>query len=216
MTASSNEIMGSLIFRTAQDLNKNKKFMTAIKAYRYWPAIVDNGVFHLWHFPGTQQEISSVFQELGKDSINGSKLKYPAILSFQGVYEEHEFSQGVTLKRYNLAIVAPVLDTWTTQEREAQVYKLVLRAIEEEFIRQVESCEYLSTPIGNYPYASVYVPTTGNALNSATKSRYGDFLDAIELPNFTLKVLRNDCDAISNMIIEESKKVTDEIKSIIK
>lgn len=216
MTASSNEIMGSLIYRTSQALNKNQKFIDAIKKYRYWPAIVNDDKFHLWHFPGTQQEISQSFQELGKDSINGSKLKYPAILSFQGIYEEHEFTQGVTLKRYNLAIVAPVLSDWTTQQREEQVYKLVLRPIEEELIRQIESCEYLQTPVGRFPYVSAYIPTTGNALNSVMKVQYGDFIDAIEFPNFTLKALNSVCTTMSNKIIDESKKVTEEIKNLIK
>lgn len=214
MTASANEIMGSLIFRTSEALNKNEQFMDAIKEYLYWPSIVNDGKFHLWHFPGTQQEISQVFTSLGKDSINGSKLKYPAVLSFQGIYEEHEHSPGITLKRYNLAIVAPVLSGWTTQEREAQVYKLVLRPIEEELIRQIESCEYFHNPIGHFPYVSAYIPTTGHALNSVMKVQYGDFLDAIEFPNFTLKALNGICTAKSNKIIEESILVTDEIKNI--
>ena len=216
MTASSNEIMGSLIYRTSQALNKNKKFIDAIKEYHFWPTIVNNGKFNLWHFPGTQQEISQVFKSLGNNSIHGSKLKYPAILSFQGIYEEHEFTPGITLKRYNLAIVAPVSSEWTTQKREEQVYKLVLRPIEEELIRQIESSKYFHTPIGRFPYVSAYIPTTGNALNSVMKVQYGDFIDAIEFPNFTLKAMNNICTAMSNKIIEESIKVTDEIKNLIR
>lgn len=216
MIASSNEIMGSLIYRTSQALNKNRKFLNDIKGYRYWTSIVNDGKFHLWHFPGTMQEISQVFKVLGNDPINGHKLKFPAILSYQGVYEEHNFIQGITLKRYNLAIVAPVFSEWTTQKRESQVYKLVLRPIEEELIRQVEACEYLQTPVGKFPYVSAYIPTTGNALNSVMKMQYGDFIDAIEFPNFTLKAMSDICKATSNKIIEESEKVTDEIKNLIK
>lgn len=216
MIASSNEIMGSLIYRTSQALNKNRKFLNDIKGYRYWQSIVNDGKFHLWHFPGTMQEISQAFKSLSKDSINGSKLKYPAILSYQGVYEEHNFIQGITLKRYNLAIVAPVLSEWTTQKREEQVYKLVLRPIEEELIRQIEVCEYLQTPVGKFPYVSAYIPTTGNALNSVMKMQYGDFIDAIEFPNFTLKAMSEICTTTSNKIVEESEKVTDEIKNLIK
>lgn len=216
MTASSNEIMGSLVYRTTQALNKNRKFINDIKKYRFWSSLVNDDNLHLWHFPGTQQEISQVFQSLGNDSIIGSKLKFPAILSFQGIYEEHEFTQGITLKRYNLAIVSPVLSEWTTQEREAQVYKLVLRPIEDELIRQIESCEYLQTPVGSFPYVSSYIPTTGKALNSIMKVQYGDFIDAIEFPNFSLKAINDICTAMSNRVIEESKKVTDEIKNIIK
>lgn len=216
MRASSNDIMGSLIYRTSQALNKNKGFIADIKKYRFWPALVNNEKLHLWHFPGTQQEISQVFQSLGEDSINGSILKFPAIMSFQGVYEEHEYNPGITIKRYNLAIVAPVLSGWTTQEREAQVYKLVLRPIEDELIRQIESCEYFQTPVGRFPYVSAYIPTTGKALNSIMKIQYGDFIDAVEFPNFSLRSMNSICEAMSNKIIEESKKVTDEIKNLIK
>lgn len=216
MTATANEIIGCLVYRTTVELNKNTDFMTNIKKYSFWPSLVDNDTFHLWHFPGTQQEISQQFQTLGKDSMNGSKLKFPAILNFQGVFQEHNFSQGITQNRYNLAIVAPVADSWTTQQREARVYKLVLRPIEEEFIRQVEACELLHTPTGQFSYTSAYIPTTGKALNSIMKIQYGDYLDATELPNFTLKTTNDICDAKSDTIIQESKKVTDEIKNILK
>lgn len=216
MTASSNEIMGSLIFRTAQALNKNILFIEALKNYRFCDSIINDGTFHLWHFPGTQQEISQIFKTLGKDSINGHQLKFPAILSFQGIQEEHDFTPGITVKRYNLAIVSQVLQEWTTQEREEQAYKLVMRQIEEELIKQVSSCQYLHTPVGQFPYQSAYIPTTGNALNSVMQVQYGDFMDAIELPNFTLRTINGICTGMSDKIIEESKKVTDEIKNIVK
>lgn len=216
MRATSNEIIGSLVYRTSEALNRNREFMADIKKYRFYPALVNNGKFHLWHFPGTSEEISGVFKTLSGNTMHGSKLKFPAILNFQGVFEEHGFSEGVTLKRYNLAIVSPVLSEWTTQQREAEAYKLVLRPIEEEFIRQIASCGYFQTPVGKYPYMGVYIPTTGKALNSIMKIQYGDFMDAVELPNFSLKVLDGICTAKSGMIIEESKKVTDEIKNIIK
>jgi len=215
MIVTPNEIIGSLIYRTTQALNNNTRFIDDIKKYKFWPSLVNEDRLHLWHFPGTQQEVSQVFQTLGKDSMNGSKLKFPAILNFQGVVEEHKFTSGITLNRYNLAIVSPVLSDWTTQQREEQVYKLVLRPIEEELIRQIESCEYLSTPIGRFPYISSYIPTTGKALNSIMKIQYGDFMDAIEMPNFTLRVIDNVCASMSSKIIEESKKVTDEIKNLI-
>ena len=216
MKATSNEILGSLIYRTTQALNRNTQFIKGLEKYIFWPNLVNEGRFHLWHFPGTGQEISGVFQVLGENPIFGAKLKFPAILNFQSIVEEHGFMEGVTARRYNLAIISPVLSEWTTQEREAQVYKQVLRPIEDELINQIERCEYLQTPLGSFPYVSAYVPTTGNALNSVMKNRYGDFVDVIELPAFTLKTKNDICDAMSNKIIEESNKVTDEIKNIIK
>ena len=210
-----NEIIGSLVYRTCNALNDNASFMEAVKKYYYYPAIVNDDVFHLWHFPGTAQEISHVFQYLSKDTQIGSMLKFPAILNFQSVIEEHNAQQGLTILRYNLAIITPVLSEWTTQQREEQAYKLVLRPIEREFIRQVEDFKHFQRPTGDYSYTSLYIPTTGKALNSVMRIMYGDFIDAIEMPNLVIKVLKT-CDGMSDIIIEESKKVTDEILNLRK
>ena len=210
-----NEIIGSLVYRTNNALNNNASFLEKIKAYRYYPAITHDEKLHLWHFPGTNQEISQVFKTLSGNSLNGSELKFPAVINFQSVMQEHELFPGITVNRYNLAIIAPVLDTWTTQQREAQVYKLVLKPIEDELIRQIGMFRHFQKPVGRFPYKSVYVPTTGHSLNSVMKMQYGDFLDAIELPNLSIKVLET-CESMSNIIIEENKKVTDEIINIIR
>ena len=211
-----NEIIGSLVYRTCGALNGNASFMEAVKGYYYSPALVNDGVFHLWHFPGTAQEISHVFQYLSKDTQIGSMLKFPAILNFQGVIQEHNVQgTGLTILRYNLAIITPVRSEWTTQQREEQAYKLVLRPIEREFIRQIQSFRHFQKQMGDYSYTSLYVPTTGKALNSVMKIMYGDFIDAIEMPNLVIKVLKT-CDGMSDIIIEESRKVTDEILNLKK
>jgi hypothetical protein len=210
MTA--NEIIGSLVYRTNKALNGNQKFLDAIKEYHYYPTVANDNGLHLWHFPGTNQEISQVFQLLSKDAIRGGKLKFPGLLNFQSVIQEH--GREATVMRYNLAIVAPVWSEWTTQQREEQVYKLVLKPIEDEFINQVERFPHFQTPMGKFPYTSLYVPTTGRALNSIMKIQYGDFLDAVELPNLSIKVSET-CSSMSRIIVEESKKVTDEIKNLL-
>jgi hypothetical protein len=211
MTA--NEIMGSLVYRTNKALNGNQGFLEALKRYHYYPTVAGDGGLHLWHFPGTSQEISQVFQALSKDAMRGGKLKFPGLLNYQGVIQEHGGS--TTVMRYNLAIVAPVLSEWTTQQREEQVYKPVLKPIEDEFIKQIELFPHIQTPVGKFPYVSAYIPTTGRALNSIIKMQYGDFIDAIEFPNLSIKVLGT-CSGMSKTIAEESKKVTDEIKNLIK
>lgn len=214
MRASANEIIGSLVYRTSVALSKDKSFINEIKKYHFWNALIHDGKLHLWHFPGTQQEISHVFKQLSGGK-HGSKLKFPGILNFQGVEVIHAMKQGIDLYRYNLAIIAPVLSSWTTQQREAQVYRLVLKRIEEEFIKQVQRFELFQKPMGEFPYMSVYIPTTGKALNSVMKMNYGDFMDAVEMPNFTVQVISSICAPMGDKIIEESKKVTDEIKNII-
>ena len=212
-----NEIIGSLVYRTCNALNGNAKFLDAVKKYYYCPAIVVDDVFHLWHFPGTAQEISHVFQYLSKDTAIGSMLKFPAILNFQSVIQEHNAQQGLKMiLRYNLVIITPVLSEWTTQQREEQAYKLVLKPIEKEFIKQIRNLsQYFQVPVSEYNYTSLYVPTTGKSLNSVMKIMYGDFIDAIEMPNFIIKV-KPTCDSMSETIENESKKVTDEILNLRK
>lgn len=210
-----NEIIGSLVYRTNSALNNNTVFLDNIQKYMYYNALVENSKLHLWHFPGTANEISQVFQTLSKDSLIGCKMKFPGLLNFQGVIQEHNAQPGVTVLRYNLAIVAPVLSEWTTQYREMQVYKLVLKPIEDEFINQIKKFRHIQIPMEGLRYASSYIPTTGRALNSIMKIQYGDFVDAIEFPNFTIKVLKT-CDGMSEIIVNESIRVTDEIKNLNK
>jgi hypothetical protein len=210
-----NELIGCLVYRTNRSLNGNGRFLDALRGYRYCPSVAENGALHLWHFPGTAQELSQVFQSLSKDAVYGGKLKFPAVLNFQSVVTERGFQPGVTMMRYNLAIVTPVSPDWTTQEREAQAYRLVLRPIEDEFVRQIDRFPFFQSPVGRFPYMSVYVPTVSKSLNSIMKIRYGDFIDAIELPNLSIKVM-DACSSMSEKITEESKKITDEIKNLTK
>ena len=91
----------------------------------------------------------------------------------------------------------------------------MLKPIENEFIRQVKLFRHFQHPIGEFRYISTYIPTTGNALNSTMQERYGDYIDAIELQNMTIKVLKT-CNSMSEIIESESNKVTDEIKNLVK
>jgi hypothetical protein len=214
MIATPNEIIGSLVYRTAQALSNNALFMKEIKKHRFYPTLVNDNKLHLWNYPGTMQEISQTFMYLSKDSVLGGKLKFPAVLNYQGVFVRHESRPGVTTMMYNLAIVSPVLSDWTTQQREEQTYKLVLKPIEDEFIRQIEEHQYFQLPLGKFSYGSAYVPTTGDALNSTMKMKYGDFIDAIEFPGLSISVMSNICESECMKIHEESEKVTDEIKNL--
>jgi hypothetical protein len=208
-----NEIIGCLVYRTCRALNGNRAFLERLKEYRFYPAVAGADGLHLWHYPGTAQEISEAFRWLSEYPATGARLKFPAVLNFQGVIAEHEFQPGITRMHFNLAIVTPVEPEWKTQLREEQAYRLVLRPIEDELIRQIDRFRFFQTPAGRFPYMSVYVPTTGKALNSVMKIRYGDFIDALELPGLTVKVM-DACDGMSREIAEENKKVTEEIKNL--
>lgn len=214
MIVSVNELIGSLIYRTMLALNKDEAFMNGIKEYYYYPTIVGkDGTFHLWHFPGTQQEIGETFKELGKDSLIGSKLKFPSLLNFQDIMQEYS-GNGLINVRFNLAFVAPVLSDWTTQERDKKAFKPILRPVYEEFKRQVKKSIYFQNPMGEIPHIYMEVFTTGKSITNEINMYYGDYMDAIQLTNFTLKVKENICTKNISQIEEESKKVTESIKNL--
>lgn len=116
MTVSPNTIIGSLVWRTREALNRNAAFLDALAGYYYAPNCLVDGKFGFWHFPGTQAEISAVLLKLG-EAVNGSMLKFPAVLNFQSIRQQRK-GDAVTLN-YNLAIAGSVKSTWTTREREA-------------------------------------------------------------------------------------------------
>ena len=126
MTVSPNTIIGSLVWRTREALNRNAAFLDALAGYYYAPNCLVDGKFGFWHFPGTQAEISAVLLKLG-EVVNGSMLKFPAVLNFQSIRQQRK-GDAVTLN-YNLAIAGSVKSTWTTREREAELFEKVLRPV---------------------------------------------------------------------------------------
>ena len=52
MTVSPNTIIGSLVWRTREALNRNAAFLDALAGYYYAPNCLVDGKFGFWHFPG--------------------------------------------------------------------------------------------------------------------------------------------------------------------
>ena len=182
MTVSPNTIIGSLVWRTREALNRNAAFLDALAGYYYAPNCLVDGKFGFWHFPGTQAEISAVLLKLG-EAVNGSMLKFPAVLNFQSIRQQRK-GDAVTLN-YNLAIAGSVKSTWTTREREAELFERVLRPVYDEFMRQAALSGYFLTDYGLPPHDYYEVFTTGG--NAAQiKDLYGEHVDAIELHNLSL------------------------------
>ena len=176
MTVSPNTIIGSLVWRTREALNRNAAFLDALAGYYYAPNCLVDGKFGFWHFPGTQAEISAVLLKLG-EAVNGSMLKFPAVLNFQSIRQQRK-GDAVTLN-YNLAIAGSVKSTWTTREREAELFERVLRPVYDEFMRQAALSGYFLTDYGLPPHDYYEVFTTGG--NAAQiKDLYGEHVDAIE------------------------------------
>jgi len=76
------DIIGALVYRTRQALNKKTAgqvhttfYLNAKKNYKYADVIFDKAdVMHLWHIVGTQNEIQEYFEKIAKDERSANKL----------------------------------------------------------------------------------------------------------------------------------------------
>ncbi len=208
---SPNKLMGMLVYRTREALGRDREFLAGLQEYVFSPNCHVDGRFLFWHYPGTPNEISNVLLAIG-EQVNGARLKFPAVLNYQPVRQRRV--QGSTTLYCNLAIVGSVERDWTTQQREAQVFDLLLRPIYREFMRQIELSGYFRTGYGTPPHDYYEVFTTGG--NSAEISaRYGDYVDAIELHDLELKPSALLCDRDLEVIEEDNENVTKDINLIL-
>lgn len=208
---SPNKLMGMLVYRTREALGRDRAFLAGLQEYVFSPNCLVDGRFLFWHYPGTPNEISNVLLAIG-EHINGVRLKFPAILNYQPIRQRHV--RETTTLYYNLAIVGSVDKDWTTEQREVQVFDLLLRPIYREFMRQIEISGYFSTGYGvpSHDYYEVF--TTGG--NSAEMSaRYGDYVDAIELHGLELKPKSTLCDKDVAAIEKDNENVTKDINLIL-
>lgn len=208
---SPNKLIGSLVYRTRAALNGNQAFKKELAQYTYSPNCLVDDEFLFWHYPGTHNEISRNLLEIGKH-VNGSRVKFPAILNFQAIRQEKS-GEDVKLV-YNLAIVGSVLSEWTTEQREVQVFDRLLRPIYVEFMSQIQKAGYFHLNYGNPPHTYYEIFTTGN--DERIMNRYGEFVDAIELHNLTLKLRVNLCKRDYARIETENALVTKDINNLLK
>jgi hypothetical protein len=175
-----NKLIGSLTYRTREVLRNNQAFLTSLERYRcVSTCFANDNKFSLWHYPGTHGEISAAFL-----NIDDGRLKFPSILNFNPI-KEVVSAQNVTYT-FNLAFVAPTFSEWCTEEREAQVFELLLTPVYKEFLRQVVLSRYFVTNYGDVPHTRYKVFTTGKASDGIIE-HYGDYIDALEVHGLTLK-----------------------------
>ena len=208
---SPNKLIGSLVFRTRNALDWNKEFKDNLLSYPYSKNCLVNNHFLLWHYPGTNNEISNALLEIGKHP-NGARLKFPSFLNFQPIRQENRGNE-VTIF-YNIAIVGTVKSTWMTEKREHEVFEKVLRPVYEEFIRQIQACRYFKTDYGKPDHTYYEIFTTGESAGEIIK-RYGDNIDAIEIHGMALKLNKNLCKSDFLTIERENAAVTSGIKGIL-
>ena len=213
---SPNKLIGSVVLRTMDALNKDAAFLEGLKAYEFWPNCVKDGELHLWHYPGTPNEIANILVQVGK-LLDGASLKFPAVLDYHPIRQRIGMMNGsipANTVHYNLAIIAPVLSNWTTEERERYVFEPLLRPIYEEFIRQLKASPAFHVGY-SIPHDYYEVFTTGSSAQTVLQ-RYGDYIDAIELHNLSLTIRPNICGRALEKIYEENDWVTDNINNVLK
>lgn len=216
MTFSATKLIGAAVWRTMQALNRDEAFLHAIQQYEFWLNCCDrDGALHLWHYPGTPNEIANVLVNIGK-RIDGASLKFPAVLDFLPIRQMKDSrTDGKAADRitYNLAIVAPVRREWLSETRERYVFEPLLRPIYNEFVRQLKRMSAFITGY-DMPHDYYEVFTTGGSAETVAQ-RYGDYIDAIEIHDLTLTVAPNLCDRDLMQLYKENDLVSDNINNII-
>jgi hypothetical protein len=202
---SPNKIIGSLVYRTREALNNNQKFLDGIASFEFANLIATGGKVHLWHYPGTYEEISEMF--LSANDLESCKLKFPALFNYQSVREDVGIRDGLRRLHYNLVFIAPVNPVWTTQTREDKVWKLLLYPIYEEFFRQIKRSGHFQVPAGEIPHTLYRIPTTGASASGAMVKRYSEYMDAFQISDLQLSVAIRNCERDLAKITEENNKV---------
>jgi hypothetical protein len=208
-TVSANKIIGYLAYKTREELNKNIRFKEAVRVYSKWQTCFSGDYFNLWHYPGTDNEISGVFQKIDNKIQLGSKLKFPSILDYMPVRQDVTNTRTIY---YNLAIIAPVNGDWMTDKRDNEVFEPLLRWIYDEFINQIEksgiSLSY------NPPKHTYYENFTTDDKEELLVKRYGAWIDAIEMHNLAINI-KPLCDKHIQEIYEYDRLVFQDINNLI-
>jgi hypothetical protein len=210
MMFSTNRLVGAAVYRTRKALNANAAFMSDLKTYEFAPNCLYDGSFHLWHYPGTHEEISRLMVDMSK-TIDGSRRKFPCIMNFLPVTETVTNSNGgdVFQIRLNLAICSITDSHWLTQTRERIVFDKVLRPIYVELINQLSRIPYILNGYGTPAHAKHEIYTTG-ANAGQIHDRYNEHIDAIEISNLILTIDTGLCENYYSQMAEESNKVLTE------
>lgn len=210
MIVSPNKIIGSLVYRTKMALNKDAGFVRNMLSYEYSQNVFVNNEFCFWHYPGTNNEISNVLLDIGKHP-KGCYVKFPAIFNLHPIRQEK--GDDIIL-HYNLAIVCYVNSSWTTEQRESQVFDRVLRPIYQEFMNQIQLCNYFIKDYGIVPHTYYEIYTTGGNAGEIL-DLYGDYIDAIELHDLTLRLNQRLCKKDFQIMEEENKLVTSHVSELL-
>lgn len=214
------DIIGALVYRTRNALNKNTLFFDKAKNYPYYRALFDNKPYdkrlHLWHFAGTDAEIKEIFERIGK-SESQAQMLFPCVLNYQDVIETHGVGKdGLVQLDYDIAICCPVDSTWTTEQRNRIAHDNILEPIYDEFMRQLRKCGWFQIPMQGLDFIRAKVFTTGTSSHRVLRVNYGWYVDYIQIVDLRPLLKPNLCEDDVNTIKREAELVTENFKNLIK
>jgi hypothetical protein len=202
-------LIGSLVYRTREALNKNPRFLEQIREYKFYDSITQDGKTQLWHYPGTTEEISNTF--LNFDDFKSCKFKFPSVFNYQGTKQRKGDKLGITTIWFNLVFVVPVDSGWTTGEQDDQVFNLVLRDICSEFFNQIKQSRYFQLSMNGPTYELHDVYLNDEKTAESVQRLYNDYMAGIQVASLQLPVIDTICEKDLLLIEEENKKVTEQL-----
>jgi hypothetical protein len=202
------KLIGSLVYRTREALNKNARFLEQIRGYEFYGSITDeNGKIQLWHYPGTAEEISKTF--LAYKDFDSCRFKFPSVFNYQGTKQQKGGKNGLTTVWFNLVFVAPVYSEWTTEQQDSQAFDLVLRDICAEFFNQVKRHRHIFLPMQGPSCELHDLYLNDEKTAESVQKLYNDYMDGIQAVNLQLPVKETVCEQDLLLMEEENSKVTD-------
>jgi hypothetical protein len=163
-----------------------------------------NAVFVASFAAQLQDDISAVYYQHGHpleiiDNLTrmtqnrtASAKKYPLIALFQDFDETTKRIDLYTEVQLHIIIATQTNPNYLAQERYTNTFKPILYPVLEEFLYQIELHPGIE-PFNNYEYTKTDRLYWGrNGLYGNEKNVFNDYIDAIELTNFHLKII-NTC-----------------------
>jgi hypothetical protein len=154
-------------------------------------AKIDKPVFY---FFGHTKEINNTLSSYSKTE-EYRKQKYPAIFLIMDFAEKRNAKQGIEVETtLQLLIVAESNKDDRAADRYEKVFKPVLYPIYEQFIKTLQNDSLIWKPLSGFiPHEKIDRPLiSGMKMETAdgVKNLFNDFLDAIEIRNLQLTILK--------------------------
>ena len=201
------EVIGSLVYKVSEKLRNDSDFLERLSEYRFYENSFDkDGNFSLWHYVGTQNEISNALVNIATKT---NKFQYPSLLNIQPCRQNRTLNH--TEIEYSLVFVAPVESEWSTEERDKFLFEPLLRPLYAEFLKQIDNSRYFFRDYDPVPHTYYENFATGGE-SGVILEKYGNYLSAVELHKLQLKLRNQLCDDQIEQIKKENYLASASIK----